>query len=166
MWFCRISIVGSWTFSAQGTSNLEIGASLLCLHMGLSHLESNGPLYVESFQACQCHIWCRRSYCWWVFHSGVCVCGGGGGCLYAISLNAGVCNFIGLVCSVWLWYFLIILTYFFMLLLRQSRDWLADVVVFWIWLLNDKLLLISTPKYLSLQLIPKNGHAVGTGLGL
>ena len=36
----------------------------------------------------------------------------------------------------------------FVLILMKSRDQLADVHIFWMWLLKDRLSLISTPKYL------------------
>ena len=60
--------VGSGTFSAQGISNIGSGASLSRLHIRYSHLESNGPLCVESFQRCQYHVWCRGTMPFRVFH--------------------------------------------------------------------------------------------------
>ena len=48
--------------------------------------------------------------------------------LYAISLNARFCVL--------------------MFLLWKPNDRLAEVVMLWMWLLNDRFLLISTPRYL------------------
>ena len=54
-------IVGSRTFSAQEVASLEIEASLSRLHIWNSYLESNGPLYIGSFQVCQYFDQCRGS---------------------------------------------------------------------------------------------------------
>ena len=50
--------------------------------------------------------------------------------------------------------------------LRKPRDRLAEVATFRMWLLKDRLLLISTPRYLEPAPIPILDHAAGTGLGL
>ena len=125
-WFCRIGKVRSGTVFAQETFSLETEASLSFLRMENSCLKSNGPPYAVSFQVCQHCFWCRAPY--WVLSEYS--TRGPTRILYAISLNAGFCDLI--------------------FLLRKQRDRLAEVHVagFWMWLLNNRLLLISTPRYL------------------
>ena len=59
--FCKTDKVGSQTFAAQEIASLEIEASLSGLHMWISYLESNGLLYVGSFQICQYFDQCKGS---------------------------------------------------------------------------------------------------------
>ena len=51
---------------------------------------------------------------------------------------------------------------FYLFLLRKPRDRLADVVTFWMWLLKDRLLLISTPRYFEPATDSSTWHWLGT----